>query len=197
MRLSDLADIATNQPEANFWLIRRGSEKEVGRPVDEYDPERIGVRVTRTDILLPRYLFYVFMDLHARGYWIPRAHGTTRLVNIKVSDVKNLALAPQGSQGMREERMGDEPFAQRYMITSLTGRIWNRAMVRRAAMDQVRTSSLPGLRGVPASERAALVDSVLDDDAWMRRYAAGMIPQRVVEAIEDRVWELVRGAGAA
>ena len=194
MRLSDLADIATNQPEADFWLIRRGSEKEVGRPVNEYDPERIGVRVTRTDILLPRYLFYVFMDLHARGYWIPRAHGTLRLVNIKVADVKNLALEASRPQGMmmREERMGDEQFAQRYMITSLTGRVWNRSMVRRAAMDRVRTSPLPGLRVVPTSERAALVDSVLDDDAWMPRYA-GMIPQRVVEAIEDRVWELVRG----
>ena len=92
MRLSDLADIATNQPEADFWLIRRGSEREVGRPVEEYDPGRIGVRVTRTDILLPRYLSYVFMDLHARGYWIPRAHGTLRLVNIKVADVKHLEL---------------------------------------------------------------------------------------------------------
>lgn len=88
--------------------------------------------------------------------------------------------------------MTDEEFAQRYMITSLTGRIWNRTMVRRAAMDRVRTSPLPGLRDVPLGERAALVDSVLNDDAWMRRHA-GMIPQRVIEAIEDRVWELVRG----
>jgi len=88
--------------------------------------------------------------------------------------------------------MTDEQFAQRYMITSLTGRIWNRSMVRRAAMDRVRTSPFPGLRGVPASERGALVDSVLDDDGWMHWYT-GMIPQRVVEAIEGRVWELSRG----
>lgn len=94
MRLSDVADIGVNQPESDFWLIRRGSEKEVGRPVDEYDPERIGVRVTRTDILLPRYLFYIFMDLHARGYWTPRARGTTRLVSIRVGDVKRLELTP-------------------------------------------------------------------------------------------------------
>jgi hypothetical protein len=93
MRLSDVADIGVNQPESDFWLIRRGSEKEVGRPVDEYDPERIGVRVTRTDLLLPRYRYYVFADLHARGYWIPRAHGPTRRVNIKVSDVKRLELS--------------------------------------------------------------------------------------------------------
>lgn len=94
MRLSDVADIGVNQPESDFWLIRRGSEKEVGRPVDEYDPERIGVRVTRTDILLPRYLFYIFVDLHARGYWAPRARGTTRLVSIRVEDVKRLELTP-------------------------------------------------------------------------------------------------------
>jgi hypothetical protein len=93
MRLSDVATIAVNQPDADFWLIRRGSEREVGRPVDEYDPERIGVLVTRTDILLPRYLFYVFANLHARGYWIPRARGTTRLVNIRTEDVKRLELS--------------------------------------------------------------------------------------------------------
>jgi len=85
----------------------------------------------------------------------------------------------------------DEEFAQRYMITSVTGRVWNRTMIRKAAMDQVRRSPLPGLRGLPVEERAALVDRVLDDDAFMRGLA-GTVPARVVEAIEDRVWKLAR-----
>jgi hypothetical protein len=94
---------------------------------------------------------------------------------------------------VREDRWSDEGFAQRYMITSLTGRIWNRSMTRKAAMDRVRTSPLPGLRDLLVGDRAALVDRVLDDDSFMRRFA-GTVPARVVEAIEDRVWELMRGA---
>jgi hypothetical protein len=93
MRLSDLADIAVNQPESDFWLIRKGSDKAVGRPVREFSPEHIGVLVTRTDVLLPDYLFYVFMDLHARGYWTPLARGTLRLKNIRTEDVRRLEFA--------------------------------------------------------------------------------------------------------
>jgi hypothetical protein len=161
MRLSGLATIGTNQPESDFWLVRKGSDKEVGRPVREFSPEHIGILVGRkaarqstgkgflrwdpgpcpecegsgtipppfansfpsppchacegkgtvpgdakqpapallvrvhreTDLLLPDYLFYIFMDLYARGYWVPRACGSLRLRHIRILDVKRLELS--------------------------------------------------------------------------------------------------------
>jgi hypothetical protein len=126
-----------------------------------------------------------FASLDALERWVNQRRW--RLVE---SEFRQLLRRPLGVQ--ENPRMTDEEFARRYEITSLTGRVWTRSMVRRAALEQVRTSPLPGVRDLPARERASLVDRALDDDGFMRP-RAGEIPARVVEAIEDRVWQLVRG----
>lgn len=95
MRLSDVATIKTHYPEADFWLVRRGSLKTCGQPSREYNPEHIGIKVTRTDILLPDYLYYCMMWLHQSKRWEALATGTLSLVNIKVSDVRTIELSPR------------------------------------------------------------------------------------------------------
>lgn len=95
MKLSDVTTTKTQFIDADFWLIRRGSLKTVGKPVREYNPEHIGVKVTRTDILLPDYLYYWFMHLHSIKAWEPLANGTLSLVNIRVSDVRNIRMSPK------------------------------------------------------------------------------------------------------
>lgn len=95
MRLGDLATIKTNFQEADFWLIRRGAASQCGKPVKVFNPEHIGIKVDRTDILLPDYLYYVFMHIHNTKYWEPLANGTLTLVNIRVRDVRNIELSPR------------------------------------------------------------------------------------------------------
>lgn len=95
MRLSDVATIRTNLPEANFWLVRRGSAERCGEPGREFNPEHIGILVHRTDILLPDYLFYALMHIHQSGHWKKIATGTLSLVNIRVSDVQRIELSPR------------------------------------------------------------------------------------------------------
>ena len=95
MRLSDVATIRTNYPEAHFWLVRRGSAERCGEPVREFNPEHIGIRVNRIDILLPDYLFYALVHIHQVGYWKTIATGTLSLVNIRVSDVRQTELSPR------------------------------------------------------------------------------------------------------
>ncbi|MDQ1228423.1 hypothetical protein QE443_004684 [Pantoea ananatis] len=95
MKLSDLATIRTNFSEADFWLVRRGSLKICGQPVRQFNPEHIGVKVIRTDILLPDYLFYCMHHLHSTGRWEPLTTGTLSLVNIRVSDVRDIVLKPR------------------------------------------------------------------------------------------------------
>ena len=84
MTLGDLCEFKINFPEADFWLVRKGSDKTVGMPVKEFDSERIGVKVIQTDVLDPQYLYYVFMHLQQSGKFIPLAHGTLRLKNISI-----------------------------------------------------------------------------------------------------------------
>lgn len=92
MTLGDLCEFKTNFPEADFWLVRKGSDKTVGMPVREFDSERIGVKVVQTDVLSPQYLYYVFMHLQQSGRFIPLAHGTLKLKNISIRDIKNISV---------------------------------------------------------------------------------------------------------
>lgn len=95
MKLSELATIKTNFPEAHFWLVRRGSLKTCGSVTRDYNPEHLGIRVERLDLLLPDYLYYCLMHIHQTGQWEPRATGTLSLVNIRASDVRNIELSPR------------------------------------------------------------------------------------------------------
>lgn len=95
MKLSDVATIRTNFSEAHFWLVRRGSAERCGEPVREFNPEHIGIKVDRLDLLLPDYLFYALMHVHQGGYWKMLATGTLSLVNIRVSDVRHIELSPR------------------------------------------------------------------------------------------------------
>jgi hypothetical protein len=92
MTLGDLCEFKTNYPEADFWLIRKGDEKTVGKPVKEFHPERIGVKVIQTDILDPNYLYYVFMSLQQGGKFIPFAHGSLKLKHISIGNIKDIQV---------------------------------------------------------------------------------------------------------
>ncbi|OQS47604.1 hypothetical protein B0T49_15575 [Chromobacterium violaceum] len=95
MKLSQFATIRTNFPEAHFWIIRRGSAERCGEPTREFNPEHIGIRINATNVLLPDYLYYVMMHVHHSGYWQVIVTGSLSLVNIKVSDVRNIQLSPR------------------------------------------------------------------------------------------------------
>ena len=92
MKLKYLCEIKTNFPDADFWLIRKGSEKEVGKPTKEYSPENIGIKFIETEILFPQYLYYALMNLHNQGRFEEMSHGTLRLKNIRVEDIKNISF---------------------------------------------------------------------------------------------------------
>lgn len=89
MTLGDLCEFKTNFPEADFWLIRKGDEKTVGMPVKEFNSERIGVKVIQME---PMYMYYVFQMLQQQGRFIPLAHGTLKLKNISIRDIKSISI---------------------------------------------------------------------------------------------------------
>ncbi len=92
MKLKHIVDLRVNDPDANFWLIRKGSANRVGRPTREFSPEHIGVTVTRSDLVIPDYLFYVFEHMANQGLFVALAHGTTNLQSISIKDLKNIPL---------------------------------------------------------------------------------------------------------
>ena len=91
-RLGDLIEAKIGLEDADFYIVRRGTPDAVGRPTKDYNPEHIGIRVTRTDVLLPQYLFYLMQHLHGQGHFRRVAKGTTALVGIRVGDITHIQL---------------------------------------------------------------------------------------------------------
>lgn len=92
MKLKQLTIIKTDFEGADFWVTRRGSISEVGRPVKSFSKYHIGIKVTATEILLPDYLYYAIMMLHSKGYFKAIARGTLALQHITTEDLKNIEI---------------------------------------------------------------------------------------------------------
>ena len=86
MTIGDLCEFKTNFPDADFWLVKKGNKKEIGVPVKKFSPENIGVKVIRTHVLLPDYLYYVFMSIQSQGVFDSLADvndGGKRIISIE------------------------------------------------------------------------------------------------------------------
>jgi hypothetical protein len=97
-KLKYLARINVNDPHADFWLQRRGSETRVGRPMTRYKRvagkiEEIGITVTRPDVVAPTYLYAYLDALWRSGYWSYHSSGTLQLQHIRISDVGNVEVS--------------------------------------------------------------------------------------------------------
>lgn len=94
MILGDICDFSINFENADFWLQRKGSETSVGKPTKEFYEENIGVRVKEDfrDKLDSNYLYYYFQFLHQKGVFSPMSHGSLKLKNIRLSDIKSIPI---------------------------------------------------------------------------------------------------------
>jgi len=92
MKLGDICEFKTNFPEADFWLIRKGDEKMVGKPIKEFDSERIGVKIIQPDVVLPNYMFFYFQYIHSTGIFTQLATGSLKLKNIRISEIREIPL---------------------------------------------------------------------------------------------------------
>lgn len=90
-KLSEKAEIKLDFPDADFWIIRRGSENNLGKPTKNFNKEHIGVKIKSEDVL-PQFLYYAMEYIYSKGYYRNLSVGTTNLKNIKVSDVSNIII---------------------------------------------------------------------------------------------------------
>lgn len=81
--------VKTNLPDADLWIVRKGTPEKIGSVTKTFSPEHIGVQVMATDLVLPDYLYYVLVNIHARGFYQERMTGTLRLKHITTTDVKD------------------------------------------------------------------------------------------------------------
>lgn len=102
-RLKHVATVKTNFPEADYWVVRKGGIDDIGRPTNEFNPEHIGVKIDRTDILFPKYHQYSMQFAHQSGYFKQHARGTLRLQNLPLEAVKNMPIVFRGLNEAADE----------------------------------------------------------------------------------------------
>lgn len=92
LRLKDIATIKVGLKDADFWIKRRDSIDQVGAVTKIYNKEAFGIKVERSDIMIPDFLYYAMMNIHMQGYYKGISSGSTGLVNIKINDIKNVKI---------------------------------------------------------------------------------------------------------
>lgn len=92
MTLGEVCTIKKNDPDADFWLKSSGNEKNIGKPHKKFDPNDFGIKVTRTDILVSGYLYYVFEWLQTQGKLNQLANGSA----IRTLDAETLKALTLG-----------------------------------------------------------------------------------------------------
>lgn len=92
MTIGDVCEFKVRFEDADFWLIRKGSESVVGKPVKEYSPEHIGVKIIDREMFDPQYLYYLFMAFHQNRFFEKFAHGTIKLKHINIRDIKSIPI---------------------------------------------------------------------------------------------------------
>jgi hypothetical protein len=87
--LGEMATVAVGLRDADFWLPRKGAE--AGKPVKTWSADAVGVKVVRTDVLVPKFLFYALEYLWMRGAWKANA--------VTVGNVRSIPFQPTEGTG--------------------------------------------------------------------------------------------------
>lgn len=91
MVLSDLCEIKKNFIDADFW-IKKNEKDSFDVVTKQYNEEYIGIKVVRTDLILPDFLYYVMVYYQNKGIF-------RKLINsnddILESSIKNLMFTQQ------------------------------------------------------------------------------------------------------
>jgi len=78
--------IRNNYPEADFWLINKGSQQKLGHPLKEFEPFLTGIKCPT--LILPDYGYYLCLHLHQQGLWKKYSIGSISWKNLRLKDIK-------------------------------------------------------------------------------------------------------------
>jgi hypothetical protein len=80
--------VRNNYPQADFWLINKGSLQKLGQPLKEFEPFLTGIKCPA--LILPDYGYYLCLHLHQQGMWEKYAIGSISWKNLRLKDIKSV-----------------------------------------------------------------------------------------------------------
>ena len=91
MVLSDLCEIKKNFIDADFW-IKKNEKDSLDVVTKQYNEEYIGIKVVRTDLILPDFLYYVMVYYQNKGIFRNLINSNDDILE---SSIKNLMFTQQ------------------------------------------------------------------------------------------------------
>lgn len=67
MQFREVCTAKTNFAEADFWIVASGND--MGTPIKVFAPQHIGIKVVRTDVLVPKFLYFLMEYQQTRGIY--------------------------------------------------------------------------------------------------------------------------------
>tara|TARA_Y100000034_G_scaffold134617_1_gene203550 strand:- start:14162 stop:14458 length:297 start_codon:yes stop_codon:yes gene_type:complete len=89
--LKHVAHVSWANPDADFWVQRRGARRNLGRCFREYDPQALAVKVLDPRIS-PEFLYWYVTHQRLSGYFGAVAKGSLELLHITIKDLENLPI---------------------------------------------------------------------------------------------------------
>jgi hypothetical protein len=80
--------IRSNFSGADFWLINKGSAKNLGKPVKTFEPYLTGIQCPA--MILPEYGYYLCMHLHSFGTWERYANSSINLKHLRIFHIREV-----------------------------------------------------------------------------------------------------------
>lgn len=80
--------VKNNFPDADFWLINKGSKHKLGEPVKKFQPYLTGIKCPV--LVLPDYAFYMCLHLYQQGLWQQYSQGSLNLQHLRLKNVKEV-----------------------------------------------------------------------------------------------------------
>ncbi len=121
MILSDIAEIRTNFPEANFWLVNYTNTNQVGKPTGDFQKEFIGIKAYDFDFTY--HLYHMLMSFFKTGQFQNISRGIPGYVSLCLHSVQNLGVTKLDSDQRKilTDILTEVSNLQNELISEITG----------------------------------------------------------------------------
>jgi hypothetical protein len=80
--------VKNNFDDADFWLVNKGSLKDLGNPVKQFQPYYTGLKCPV--LIWPDYGYYLCVYFQQIGVWRRCGVGSTNYKNLRISDIRRV-----------------------------------------------------------------------------------------------------------
>lgn len=81
-------EVRNNFPEADFWMVNKGSAETLGTITKEFEPHLTGIKCP--PMIVPQFGYYLCEYIKQQGVWAAHAKGSINLKHLRITDIREV-----------------------------------------------------------------------------------------------------------